>query len=248
MAEAEKKTGGENNRKTAQRVEAVKKIVEAVVKENPQTASGTAANVPQEKKNARAITSRMTPDKISDLEAELRGIPKEQPVSMAEATQRLSSALSGAKDIKWLAGSTDDFQHNPDAAVFAARIAGAGLELQKDPHYLLAEGAKFFWSTKWAELSPDAHREARNVLKNIYNRVEALRAKTPDFYVDTESVIEALIPEARMSMRPRRPVSTTEVDYRDVLSGLGTHILFLPPEFQSRIAEFQRVPGRAKQR
>jgi len=135
--------------------EAAKKLMEAVTGKDehaPADPKAMAKIIAEKKAAARKITEGLekTPEKT---EQELKNIPAES-TNLKEAKARLevAKATPQAKNVAWLVDSVGDLQHNANAIAFVARIAEAPVELQEDPHYLLAEGAKLFWSTPWAEL------------------------------------------------------------------------------------------------
>lgn len=199
--------GTESKENLGEKVGAAVKIVEKMVgtdsQNQPEMTIEAVRKIEKEKAEARKITEALenNPQKT---EADLKRHPKEH-LSIKEANKVLDKAKNAgqAKNVAWLTTEVGVLQHNPDAITFVAKMAEAPPQLQEDPHYLLAEGAKLYWSTPWAELSPEAHTETRAVLKSIYNRIEALREKTPDFTVDPDVVRDGLLPEARMGQRGR---------------------------------------------
>ncbi len=200
--------GTESKEGLGKAIEATVQVVKAAVgiegNDQSQTTIAAVRKIEKEKAEARKITEGLETNP-SKTEAELQKKPKEH-VSIKEANVLLEKATSApqAKNVTWLISEVGDVHHNPDAIAFVARIAEAPTQLQDDPHYLLAEGAKLFWSTPWGELSSEAHRETRAILKSVFNRVEQLRENNPDFTIDPDVVREGLLPEARMGQRQRQ--------------------------------------------
>ena len=196
------------------------------------------------KAESREITNGLQ-DNATETETKLKALPKEQ-ITMPEAKQNLSEAAAttrGREVMKLLQISESDLIHSPNAAALVARIAAAPQELQNDPHYLMAEGAKLFWSTQWASIPHEEHMEIRKVLVKIRERVEVLRSSSPDFaHIEQDTVQYALVPEARMGMARRGPrgVGGTvrgEDIYREVTLGLDAQIASLPKEYRGYLEQ-----------
>ncbi len=201
-------------------------VVEAVAKiavklneaqpEKPRQVKGGKKEVEAKKEKARKLAKRLADtQERPNVEAELQKI-KLETADLQEAKIQLGAALAQpqAKNADWLVKSASDIQHNPDAAIFAAKIAQADPELQNDPYYLLSEGTKFMWQTsgRW-DLTPEAFKEAHAVLRKVYDRVGELAKTTPDFEktIPDKIIKEALLPEARMGMMPGATPPAPEV-------------------------------------
>jgi len=154
----------------------------------PPNSLKSATSVEKIKQEARKNTAEMKNDS-SQAQARMERTTKEvMPITVAKEHLQTAFASPHAKEASWLVTSPTEFQYNADAIQFVSNIAAAPLELQNDPHYLLSEGARLFWSTNWDSLSADARNETQTILNRIYSRVEQLRAANPDFDIQQEVV------------------------------------------------------------
>jgi|GEM_PF-4881664 len=118
--------------------------------------------------------------------------PKET-IDVTEGKARVAKAITKAgSEVSWLIASPSELNYNTQAMSTVARIADVPTALRDDPHYLLSEGAKLFWSTNWEELSSEAATEVQTVLQRIYLRIDELKARTPDFTIEDAIVKENL--------------------------------------------------------
>ena len=104
--------------------------------------------------------------------------PKEHLADVLKTTQ--------SQHVRWLVSDMSEVNENTSVMITVSRIAEAPYELQTDPHFLLSEGAKLYYSTDWASLTSEAKAETENVLKRISNKVVELKyanAGTPDALV-----------------------------------------------------------------
>lgn len=197
--------------------------------------SGPAKTVDQIKE-AQKNTKEMQNNPHS-AEARMRELNKEH-VSQDTAKEHMQSAYISpyAKEVPWLVSSPTEFQYNPDAMMTVSRIASQPPELQNDPHYLLSEGAKLFWSTDWSGLSKGAQDETREILHRIQVQVEKLRATHPDFDIQQE-VVQHNLENKKEHKREEASKQRTNVG-TDLFAGIRED---LPPALQKKVDDIISV-------
>jgi len=171
----------------------IKQTIEAAktAAENRSTAT-RADPIEIKKAEARRLTQEM---KLDPEKAHMRlQVAPKEAIDVTEGKTRMAAAITkaGGAEVSWLINSPTELNYNTQAMATVARIADAPVALRDDPHFLLSEGAKLFWSTDWSSLSSESGTEVRTVLKRIYFKIDEIKGRTPDFTIEDTIVEENL--------------------------------------------------------
>lgn len=201
-------------------VKVAKNVVEVLVGKPPDVGSISAnlnkslspeqflskKTVQPEKKKAAEFVKKATKGHVAAEEEVAKLVREHQEVNPKKVNVKRQLAASlkseNAKGAAWLVKDAAEFDHHSFSASFVSRIARAPQELQGDPNWLFMEGVRFNNSVKWAELSPEAFKEATQVATRLSRRVLELAEIHKDFLPSDTMVSEWMTPEGRQSHTP----------------------------------------------